>query len=137
MENGSKTLDQILQRLLQDEKRSAKNPEEAVLHSFEKTRKHISRIMGMAGYRAILSRALQLSQNKDPALAALNITEDGKLEGVDLDEASSQLNMESAEILFGTFFRLLATFIGEELAVNILSDILPGRNTRSKESLEE
>jgi len=137
MANSSETLDAILQRLLQNEKRSAKSPEEAVLHSFEKMRKHISKIMGMAGYKAILSRALQLSRNKDPSLAELKITEDGKLEGVTSDEASAQLDMKSAEILFGVFFHLLATFIGEELTVNILSDILPGRNAGSKESLEE
>jgi len=137
MANSSETLDTILQRLLQNEKRSAKNPEEVILRSFEKMRTHISKIMGTAGYKALLGRSLQISQNKDPALAKLNMAEDGRLEGVDRNEALSQVDLESAEILLSAFFHLLATFIGEDLTLNLLSDILPGRDADSKDSLEE
>lgn len=93
----------------------------------EKLRSHLSVLVGVSGYRALVSRALALAGTEAPWLRALHIRPDGSLEG--LAELEAKLGAETIEqgeiALAARIIGLLATFIGPVLTLQILRDIWP------------
>src|SRR5687767_4371182 len=52
----------------------------------EKFRQVLSTLLGAAGFRALLARALNLAKAEAPELNAVQIKADGSLEGLSVDE---------------------------------------------------
>ncbi len=92
-----------------------------------KLRGPLGKLMGVAGFRSLLSRALVLAIAKTPWLAALQIKTDGSLEG--FHEATVKLDSpgtaEGEIVLVAQLLGLLVTFIGAALTVRLLHDIWP------------
>jgi hypothetical protein len=93
----------------------------------EKLRPHLATLMGNAGFRALLSRALALANTDVPTLRRVHVKGDGALEGV--DELAAQYDtMEMAEsglVLITELLGLLVAFIGEGLTVHLLREVWP------------
>src|SRR4029079_19329494 len=76
---------------------------------------HLMTLMGTAGFRALLSRALALACEQAAWLRAVHVKADGTMEG--LDELHVQLDrdesMEGRTVLVAQLLGLLVAFIGE------------------------
>ncbi len=90
----------------------------------EKLRVPLGKLVGISGFRALLTRALALGGEEAPVLLELHIKADGSLEyldaGVDPRTAS-----EGEVVLLAHMAGLLVTFIGPALTVQMLRDIWP------------
>lgn len=100
----------------------------------ERLRRPLSTLVGTAGFRSLLIRALTLAKREAPILNGVKVTADGSLEGL------SRIETEEGAVLIGHLVGLLATFVGETLTLRLLSDIWPNlsgidSNSEGKESI--
>ena len=88
---------------------------------------HLMTLMGTAGFRALLSRALALACEQATWLRAVHVKSDGSMEGV--DELHAQLDpdefMEGRRVLVAQLLGLLVAFIGENLTLRLVREIWP------------
>ena len=88
---------------------------------------HLMNLMGTAGFRALLSRALALACEQAAWLRAVHVKADGSMEGV--DELHAQLGadefMEGRRVLVAQLLGLLVAFIGENLTLRLVREIWP------------
>ncbi len=93
----------------------------------EKLRPALSTLMGNAGFRALLARALVMATEEAPWLHDVHVAADGTLEG--LEELHSQLDpdefFEGKIVLLAHLLGLLVAFIGENLTLRLIRDIWP------------
>ncbi len=112
---------QNLARWLLAHERCDVNPSEATAKAAvcvcvcEKLRKPLSTLAGVAGYKALVSRALALAKAEVPSLGSLRVREDGTLEapGPVNPERHTDKAAEGEAALVTQLLGLLATFIGE------------------------
>jgi hypothetical protein len=109
------------------ENRSSETKTPAAFLVGEKLRLHLATLMGNAGFRALLSRALALANAEVPWLRAAHVKADGSFEG--LDELGSRVNpeeiFEGRIVLFAQLLGLLVAFIGERLTLRLMRDVWP------------
>lgn len=97
----------------------------------EQFRVRLIKLAGVQGFRSLLSRALTLVKQENPALAGVRIGEGGALEGV----AKIGKSEEDELVLVTQLLELLTTFIGESLTLQLVRDAWPG--AASLEATEE
>jgi hypothetical protein len=85
----------------------------------EKLRSPLSKLVGAAGFRSLLLRALALAKREDEGLDGVQVKENSSLEGL-TPEAD-----ESGIVLITHLLGLLETFIGEPLTLHLLMNIWP------------
>lgn len=92
-----------------------------------KLRQPLSRLAGVAGFRALLFRALALTHDDVRWMKAVHVTAEGYLEG--LDESQARLShdaiAEGEAVLIAHLIGLLVTFIGAELTVRLVQEEWP------------
>jgi hypothetical protein len=86
---------------------------------FDKLRVDLTKLAGPAGYVSLLSRALAMTRAQSPAFKAVEVRDDGTLEGLD------KLSHNDGMLLVAQFLSLLVTFIGENLTLRVVRDIWP------------
>jgi len=93
----------------------------------EKLRPHLAMLMGNAGFRALLLRALALSIAQAAILRALEVRADGSLARLDevTTPADAQEFSEASVVLVSQLLGLLVAFIGEGLTVRLLGEVWP------------
>lgn len=104
---------------------SSKAKPTAAFVVIEKLSPHFGSLMGAAGFRALISRALVLSSTEVAWLSELHVKADGSFEG--LNELEAQANPEEISnagiVLLARLLGLLATFIGDELTLQLLNNV--------------
>ena len=123
-------LKQLARRLLAYEASSSKpaaDQNSTAFHVWEKLRGPLGKLMGVAGFRALLARALALAGPEVPWLRGLQIKADGSVEGLDeLEEKFKTHAVAEGEIvLVAQLLGLLVVFIGEKLTLQLLHEIWP------------
>ena len=126
----------LAQRLLANEAVSGETSlptESAAFLVYEKLRRHLCALAGVAGFQSLASRALTLARAEAPSLSAVQITADGSLQGlgelqppIDNDEGGNGV------ILIAQLLGLLFIFIGETLTLRLVQDVWPDSGTRGK-----
>lgn len=119
----------LAERLVAYEARR-KPPEAPVFHVCEKLRPHLTKLMGNGGYFALCSRALALASADVIWLKAISIRPGGVLQAAQ-DERTKLAPKELTEgqvVLVARLLGLLATFIGEDLMLHLLSEVWPDLN---------
>lgn len=93
----------------------------------EALRGPLGKLIGVDGYRSLLSRAQVLAGAQVPWVLALQIKDDGWLEGLDALEVKLDLRAiaEGEVVLVGQLLALLVIFIGPALTLGLLHDIWP------------
>ena len=120
---------EFAQRLLAHELRVGKagGNGAAAFRIGEKLRVSLGRLMGVAGFRSLFTRALAVASVEVPWLRELQIQADGTVKG--LDELKSNLTeqqiAEGAVVLVAQFLQLLVTFIGPTLTAQLIHDVWP------------
>ena len=95
----------------------------AALLVCNRLRPHLATLMGNIGFKALLSRALTLAAAETPSLLTLRINADGSFERAEGAGAGS--TPEGGVVLVTQLLGLLATFIGEDLALRLVRDVWP------------
>ena len=131
----------LAQRLLADENAAGKTSEPTEFAAFrvcERLRQAIITLVGVAGFRPLLSRALTLAKAEAPSLSAVQVSADGSLQG--LDELRSQVDAdgtrEAGIILITQLLGLLVRVVGEAVTLQLVtSEILSDFRFLSKSGI--
>jgi hypothetical protein len=93
----------------------------------DKLRQPLGKLMGVGGFRTLLSRAQVLAGAEVPWLCALEIQADGSLAGLGELEARYDWRVvaEGEVVLAANLIGLLVTFIGPALTLRLVHDIWP------------
>jgi hypothetical protein len=120
----------LTRRLLAYEAIAGKTSEpaqSAALRVYEKLRRPLFALIGVAGFRSLASRALTLAQTEVPGLSVVQVTADGSLQG--LGELGQQIEKDLAEeggaILIAQLLGLLSTFVGIAFTLRLVQDAWP------------
>lgn len=118
---------EFAKRLLAQEAVSGAAADAGAFRVCEKLRKSLSKLMGMAGYRAIFAHALSRAQTKVGWLSELRIQADGTLAG--LVEIKARLTgeemAEGEAVLVTELLRLIVIFIGPTLTLQLIQQAWP------------
>ena len=102
----------------------AKDPR--AFRACERLRGPLGKLIGIGGFRSLLSRALALAGEEVPLLRALHIKADGSLEDLETEAELDPREVAAAEVvLVAQIAGLLVTFIGPALTLQLLRDIWP------------
>ncbi len=91
---------------------------------YDKLDAHLSPLLGAAGFQALLVRSAKLRQGEFPFLDVSVLEGSANLSAC-LQAQDGVAALESAAALYGTFFSLLTTFIGERLTTQALRAAWP------------
>ena len=93
----------------------------------EKLRQPLATLMGNAGYRALLARALVLAKAEIPWPGEVEINPDGSLGGWEdlVAQVDPQEMAEAGIVLIAQLLELLAAFIGDDLMLRQVRDVWP------------
>ena len=115
-------------RLLAHEGNSGSSSAEcaaAAWRLYEKLNARLAPLLGSAGVQALFVRSAKLAQAEVGSLAEVATPEGMNKLGAVLQALDSTKATEVAATLFGTFFELMTTFIGERLTVLVLRSAWP------------
>ena len=98
----------------------------AASHVNEKFRQVLSTLLGVAGFQALLARALTLAKAESPELSAVEVQPDGVLAGLRVQGAHGARRFNDGEvILVAHLLGLLVTFVGAVLMLRLVNDTWP------------
>ena len=97
-------------------------PAGAAVRACEKLRVPLTRLVGVAGFCSLLSRALAMAKAEAPSLDAARVRPDGSLEG--LDGMGPAQDSEAGAVV-AQLLGLLVTFIGEHLTLPLVREAWP------------
>ena len=103
----------------------------------EKLRQPLSILAGVAGFRALLSRALALAGDEVLWLKTVRVNADGSLARSDEGQLSAAEIAEGEAVLLAQLVGLLVTFIGESLTLRLLQEALPEAGVLNSEPESE
>ncbi len=93
----------------------------------DRLRHVLSTLLGAAGFRALLARAVTLAKAEAPELKAVSVTADGSLDGLSAIGADEHERgfTDGEVILVAQILGLLVTFIGEALMLRLVTTAWP------------
>jgi hypothetical protein len=97
----------------------------AACRVYDKLHAHLAPLVGVAGVQLLFARSAKLAQGEFAFFAEISIFEDSTKLRERLQAQDPAVATESAAALFGTFFALLTTFIGERLTGQVLRSAWP------------
>jgi hypothetical protein len=99
----------------------------AIARVSERFRLALSSLLGAAGFRALLARAVTLAKAEAPELKAVQVQADGSMEGLDLlGRHDGKRRFSDGEVvLVAHILGLLVTFVGEALMLRVVNDAWP------------
>jgi len=93
----------------------------------EKLRPQLVTLLGNAGFRALLSRAIAVASAEVPWLRAIHVKSDGAFAG--LEETHASLSLDATFVggvaLLAQLLGLLVAFIGEDLTLRLVREVWP------------
>jgi hypothetical protein len=108
--------------------------EPVALRVYEKLRRRLSVLAGVAGFEALAFRALTQAKSEAPGLWAVEVAADGSLQGLGESEPPLDIDNDSAGeggvVLIARLLGLLLTFLGVALTLNLISDLWPALDDR-------
>lgn len=127
----------VIEARNRDESDDAAVSGEAALRVFEKMRVHLTKLIGVTGYQALVARALALARTNLPSLGGtVRVTADGALargdaaaEGRTADEAAEGYGEILTHLL-----SLLTAFVGGDLTLRLMRDVWSEASLSEKDS---
>ena len=92
---------------------------------YDKLRAQLAPLVGESGVQMLFMRSAKLVQGDFAGVAEVSSLEGSTKLRERLQTRKPALSAESAEALFGTFFTLINTFIGERLTTQVLRSAWP------------
>jgi hypothetical protein len=97
----------------------------AACRVYDKLHAHMAPLLGSAGVHLLFARSAKLAQGEFASLAEATMLNGSTKLRECLQAQDPAVAMESATVLFGTFFTLSTTFIGERLTTQVLRSAWP------------
>jgi hypothetical protein len=108
-----------------DSNKTSLQTEPASVRVYERLRRHLGASVGVDGFQALASRALDLAKSESPRLGSVQVTANGGLRG--LGEVESQTatdeDGEAGVILIAQLLGLFLTFLGETTTLRLIEDL--------------
>ena len=130
MNQAAPAIQNLARRLLALEADGSEQAEamaNAALGALTKLRIHLTKLVGIAGFEALLARALALARAEAVWLGAVRVQADGSLKG--FSEAARQQSADAVtagcRALMAQLLGLLVTFIGEALTLRLMQEVWP------------
>jgi hypothetical protein len=95
--------------------------------------KELERLIGRLGFDVMFGRSLLLARRAHPALAGITTGPGGTLAGLDGVAHDSVALDDGAIAIVSHFVELLATLIGEDLAMHLLRNVWPAVEKEEKQ----
>lgn len=114
-----RTAAERLLKLEAAESRGTRKPATALVS--EHLRRVLGALLGAAGFKALLARAVTLAKAEVPTLSALQINADSSLVGLSEDDDFA----DGEVVLVAHILGLLVTFVGEALMLRLVNDAWP------------
>ena len=129
MSRATPELQRVARRLLALEAaaRTAADAPAPAVRVCDTLRRSLSRLLGVAGFRTLLARALTLAADEARGLHTVRVTADGSLEGWG-NVAGQRARDERAQagvLLIAQLLGLLVTFIGATLTARLVQEAWP------------
>ena len=108
--------------------KASKSTPPAAFQVCEKLRPNLATLMGKAGFRAVLARALVVASVEVPWLNEVQVNADGTMEGWDTLAArvgAKELTEGGGVLLIAKLLGLLAAFIGGNLTLGLVREVWP------------
>jgi hypothetical protein len=123
MDTTTPTMLALARRLiaLESEGEPSAAPIVAAVRTCDKLRATLARLVGMAGFCSLMSRALAMARREAPLLDAARVLPDGSLDGLD----GVGQDADAGLIVVSRLLGLLLTFIGEPLTLGLVNDAWP------------
>lgn len=100
-----------------------------VTRVFEKLRVSLTQLVGADGFTALLRRSLALARADCPSLQTVEVTSDGRLEGIEERDVDAKKDVEAATAITAHLLGLLVTFIGEPLTFRLICEVWPDKSS--------
>ena len=94
-------------------------------HVMRRLYQELAKLLGPAGFDALLRRSLVLARRAHPALAGVSVSSGGILVGLDNTPREGAALQEGAIAIVAQFIELLVVLIGEDLGMLLVRDIWP------------
>jgi len=111
----------------------------ATLRVYEKLRQSLSAFAGVAAFESLAFRALTQAKSEVPSLWAVQVAEDGSLQGLGEFESQVDIDMdltgEGGIVLIARLLGLLLIFLGEALTLSLLRNAWPGEAFDDRNSI--
>jgi len=116
----------IAERVINCETPGSKSSE-TTFQVTDRMRPHLATLMGNAGFRALLARALALASAEVPWLRAVQVNAEGTLEGLATPHARLKPDEfhEGRLVLLAQLLGLMVAFIGPGLTSRLVREIWP------------
>jgi hypothetical protein len=108
---------------------------DAAFRVCDKLRQPLVTLVGIVGFRTLLTRALMLAKEEAPQLAKVRVDRDGTLaipSGVEV-EFEGMAGADGGAALVAQLLGLLVTFIGEALTLRLVDEVWPKAVRKSSE----
>jgi hypothetical protein len=92
---------------------------------YDKLTSHLAPLVGKAGVQALFVRSAKLAKGEVDCLVEGSTLDSSTKLRECLQSQDPAIAIEAAAVLFGTFFALLGTFIGERLTIQVLRSAWP------------
>lgn len=118
---NSRNIREIAERLVvyKTEPKTSEATKPAATQICEKLSLLLGKLIGAAGFRALLSRALTIAKRETEALATVSITDNGSFKGL------TEKAAEASPVIIAHLIGLIVTFLGEALTLRLLHDAWP------------
>ena len=125
MNSNASAMQSLAQRLiaLEASRNVSTEPGGAAARACEVLRQSLARLVGVDGFRSLLSRSLAIAKTKASALDAVHVGPDGSLRGFEGIVGTEVVNAGS--VIMAELLGLLVTFIGEPLTLRLVWDAWP------------
>jgi hypothetical protein len=98
----------------------------AGIRVYEKLRRSLCALAGVAGFNSLASRAVTLARSHAPGLKAVQVSADGLLQGLgEVEQIDDHQAGEGEVVLIAQLLELLLIFIGESLTLSLVRDVWP------------
>ena len=129
MNEAIRAAENLARRILACEADKGDHPQvHAVSRAVEKLHPYLTKYVGVAGFHALLVRALAMAKAQIPWLASLQVKADGTLEG--FDAAAQMRDADDAGkgglALLTELLGLLVTFLGEAITLHMVQEVWSG-----------
>lgn len=97
-------------------------PLQLAQHFMKRLYPRISRLVGAAGFDALMARSLALAQQDRPSLATVSAGPGGTLLGLDACVRSAAVDPEAALEIISRFLELMRQLVGDDLTLQLLHE---------------
>jgi hypothetical protein len=142
MSTASPEIQDLARRLLALEAAQDKSSDDHInelIQVCEKLRVTVSKLVGVAGFASLLSRALALAKAEVPSLGVVKVRADGSLEGfAEAGQNQGPVPLGSGgDVLVAQLLGLLVTFIGQSLTLRLVRDAWTDASLEGRDSSDE